>query len=138
MYFTVAAQEGPGIVIGHPGQDVELLCTVMRLNDDEVVAWLVNHGGPYGVSAIRNGIWAGYSANGNNLLVESIMMNDIRNRSDHRCVITTTGTTTILRQSDPTILYVAGEYQYRRCKLKCIICDWICKCVYLLVTHKYM
>ena len=27
-FHTVTAQEGPGIVIAHPGQDVELLCTV--------------------------------------------------------------------------------------------------------------
>ena len=103
----------------------------MTSNVDEVVAWLINHGGPYGVNALQNGIWAGYSANVNNLIVESIMMNDIRNRSEHRCVITITvttpastqDTTTILRQGDPTILYVAGEYHYRRCELKYIICD---------------
>ena len=129
MYFIVAAQEGPGIVIGHPGQDVELLCTVMTSNDNEAVSWLINHGGPYGVNAIRNGIWTGYSANENNLIVESIIMNDERNRSEHSCVIVTQGTKTILRQSDPTILHVAGEYQYRRYEMKCIIRDRICKCI---------
>ena len=95
----------------------------MRSNVNEVAAWIINHGGPYGVNAIRNGRWPGYSTNGNNLIVENIIMNDIRNRSDHRCVITRIGTTTIIRESDPTILFVAGEYQYRICELKCIICD---------------
>ena len=84
----------------------------MISNNNEAVAWLINYGGPYGVNAIRNGRWPGYSANGNNLIVESITMNDIRNRSEHSCVKITQFTTTILRESDPTILYVAGEYQY--------------------------
>ena len=109
MYIT--AQEGPGIVIVHPaGQDVELLCTVMTSSSDEQVAWTINHGTPYRPSALRNDIASGYSANGNNLLVENIMMNDDRNNTEYRCVITTTGTTTIQRQSDSTILYVAGKY----------------------------
>ena len=128
MYFTVAAQEGPGIVIVHPaGQDVELLCTVMRSGDNEVVAWLINHGGPYGVNAILNGLQAGYSTNRNNLIVENITTNDGRNNTEYSCVIITQDATTILRQSDRTILYVAGEYHCRRCEVKYIICDWICK-----------
>ena len=110
MNCAVAAQETPGIVIAYPGQDLELLCTVMTSNYNEQVAWAINHGTPYTVSGLRNGIVTGYSANGNNLIVENIMMNDDRNNTDHRCVITTQGTRTILRQSDPTILYVASEY----------------------------
>ena len=114
LYFIVTAQEGPGIVIVHPaGQDVELLCTVMRSNDNEQVAWTINHGGLYTPSALRNGIVAGYSANGNNLIVENIMVNDDRNNTEYRCVIIRQGTATILRLSDTTILYVAGEYQYK-------------------------
>ena len=35
MIFTVAAQEGPGIVIAHPGQDVELLCNVTENSANE-------------------------------------------------------------------------------------------------------
>ena len=72
---------------------------------------MINHGGPYGVNAIHNGRWPGYSTNGNNLILENITINDIRNRSEHSCVITAQGTTppTILRESDPTILFVAGE-----------------------------
>ena len=112
--FTVTAQEGPGIVIVHPaGQDVELLCTVMTSSNNEQVAWIIMHGTPYTVMGLRNDIVAGYSANGNNLIVENITMNDSRNNTEYRCVIITQGTTTpILRQSDPTTLHVAGEYQY--------------------------
>ena len=121
FYFTVATQEGPGIVIVHPAdQGVELLCTVMISNDNEEAAWTINHGTPYRVTGLRNGIVAGYSANGNNLIVENIMMNDDRNNTEYRCVIITQGTTTILRQSDPTILYIAGEYQssiYLHCNI---------------------
>ena len=62
------------------------------------------------MNALFNGIEAGYNISGNNLIVENIMMNDDRNNTEYRCVIITQGTTTILRQSDPTILYVAGEY----------------------------
>ena len=78
--------------------------------------WLVNQMGPYGVNALRNDILTGYSAalNSNNLIVENIMMNDVRNGSDYRCVIISQNTSVqhILRESDPTLLYVAGEYQY--------------------------
>ena len=84
----------------------------MTSNVNEQVAWTINHGTPYTLSGLRNGIVTGYSANGNNLIVENIMMNDDRNNTEYRCVIITQGTTTILRQSDPTILYVVGEYQF--------------------------
>ena len=86
----------------------------MTSNDNEAVAWTINHGTPYGLLALHNGIAAGYSVNGNNLIVENIMVNDDRNNTEYRCVIITQGTTTttILRQSDSTILHVAGEYQY--------------------------
>ena len=113
MLHAVTAQEGPGIVIVHPaGQDVELLCTVMILNDSEATAWVISHGAPHRPNALRNGIVTGYSANGDNLIVENIMMNDDRNTTEHECVIITQDTTTQLRRSDPTILFVAGEYQY--------------------------
>ena len=82
--------------------------------------WLVNHNGPYGVNALRNDILTGYNAalDSNNLIVENIMMNDVRNGSDYRCVIISQNTSQntsvqdILRESDPTLLYVTGEYQY--------------------------
>ena len=84
----------------------------MTSSNNEQVAWIINHGTPQTVSGLRNGIVAGYSTNGNNLIVENIIMNDDRNNTEYRCVIITQGTTTIVRQSDPTILYVAGEYTY--------------------------
>ena len=81
---------------------------------NEVVGWLVNLGGPHGISAIRNGILDefGYTTNlgSNNLIVENIMMNDGRNDSMFQCVITLQGTTTILRESNQTILFIAGTY----------------------------
>ena len=85
----------------------------MRSNINEQVAWIINHGIPHTVSGLHNGIAAGYSANiaTNNLIVENIMMNDDKNNTEYRCVIRQ-GTTTIRRQSDPTTLYVVGEYQY--------------------------
>ena len=77
------------------------------------VVWLINHLGPYGVSALHNGILKGYSANitTNNLIVKNITMNDVRNNTEYRCGLRTQNIPTIL-QSDPTILYVAGEYHY--------------------------
>ena len=41
--FTVAAQEGPGIVIANPGQDVELLCNVTENSTTLTEGWLVNN-----------------------------------------------------------------------------------------------
>ena len=114
--FTVAAQEGPGIVIAHPGQDVELLCTVTVTSGNQVAAWLVNNMGPYRINPLRSGILAGYTTTlgNNNLIVENIMMNDDRNGSDYSCVIVPVqdmiSLPDIIDESDPTILYVAGEY----------------------------
>ena len=86
----------------------------MTSSNNEGVAWTINDGTPYTVMGLHKGKVAEYSSNGNNLLVENIMMNDDRNNTEYRCVIITQGTTTILHQSDPTILRVAGEYQYNQ------------------------
>ena len=96
------------------------MCAVTEDPENPTVttAWLVNNMGPYRRSALRNGILAGYTTNlgSNNLIVENVMMNDDRNDSDYRCVIIPAqGMVTIadiIDESDPTILYVAGEYQY--------------------------
>ena len=117
IIFIVAAQKGPGIVIAHPGQDVELLCTVTVIDSEsQTIAWLINNSmGPYRIDSIRGGILAGHTAalGSNNLIVENLMMNDDRNGSDYRCVIVPAqGTVTladIIEESDPTILYVAGK-----------------------------
>ena len=110
-----AAPEGPGIVIAHPGQDVELLCTVTVTSTNQTTGWLVNNEGPYRISALRNGILTGHTAilDSSNLIVENIMMNDGRNGSEYICVvIPAQGMATfadIIDESDSTILYVAGE-----------------------------
>ena len=113
MIFTVAGQEGPGIVIAHPGQDVELLCTVTVTSTNETIAWLVNNMGLHGINALRNGILTGYTTTlgSDNLIVENIMMNDDRNNTEYQCVIVLHGT--IQRRSDRTLMFVAGEYHYR-------------------------
>ena len=117
MCYTVTAQEGPGIVIAHPGQDVELLCNVTAVTSmDHTTGWLVDNEGPYRINAIRNGILTGHAAtvNSNNLIVENIRMNDSRNGSEYRCVVIMLprhmgALDMITDMSDPTILYVAGE-----------------------------
>ena len=115
MCYTVTAQEGPGIVIAHPGQDVELLCTVTVTSTSQTTGWLLNGEGPYRINALRNGILTGYTAtlDSSNLIVENIMMNDVRNGSEYICVtLPAQGMATftdIIEESDPTILYVAGE-----------------------------
>ena len=112
--YTVAAQEGPGIVIAHPGQDVELLCTVTVTSGSQTIGWLVNNV-VYRMNALRNAILPGHIAtlDSSNLIVQNIMMNDTRNGNEYRCVIIPAqGMITvsdIIDESDPTILYVAGE-----------------------------
>ena len=74
--------------------------------------------GPHGINAIRSGILIGYTTtlDGSNLIVENIMINDSRNGSKYICVIVPAQGTAIaadiIVESDPTILYVAGEYHY--------------------------
>ena len=71
--------------------------------------------GPYRINFLRSGILTGYTAtlDSNNLIVENIMMNDVRNGSEYRCVIIPAqGMITvadIVEESDPTTLYVSGE-----------------------------
>ena len=111
LYTVTAAQEGPGIVIAHPSQDVELLCTVTESSGSQTTGWLVNNEGPYRISAIRSGILTGHTAilDSTNLIVENIMMNDVRNDSEYRCVIIE-ARLFIIEESDPIFLYVTGEY----------------------------
>jgi len=119
--YTVTAQKGPGRHIVHPGQDVELLCTFNDLviaNTTLGVEWDINHK-LYGANALHNGQLPGYSANGSNIIVENIMMNDSRNGSHYRCGlfnIINNNMKEKLNGSDPIILYVAGE---------CITCTYI-------------
>ena len=89
------------------------------ISTNEAVAWLIKLMGPYKINAIRNGIFPGHTVtlDSSNLIVENIMMNDVRNGSEYRCVIVPAQdmitVANIIEESNPTILYVAGEYQYR-------------------------
>ena len=80
------------------------MCDVTSSNIQSV-SWLINDMGPYEVIALLNGTLTGYSSNGNNLIVQNVTMNDVRNGSNYSCVI---NTTTVIQ----TILYIAGEWQY--------------------------
>ena len=112
--ISVTAQQGPRITTAHPGQDVTLICTVTP-SDGQTAAWIINDiSGPYTVQLLHNGILTGYSSNGNNLIIENIMMNDDRNGSKYQCVtvpstVSQPTITDIIDESDPTILYVVGE-----------------------------
>ena len=114
--LIVAAQEvkGPGIVIAHPGQDIELLCTLTSWSQYNSVGWMINHMGPYGINSLHNGILVGYTATlgSNNIVVKNIIMNDIRNDSLYTCVIVSIykSRRTILKEGSTTLLYVAGKY----------------------------
>jgi len=121
--YTVTAQEGPGTVIVHPGQDVELLCTFNDLvlsSHTLVLRWEINHR-LYGINALINGLVPGYSSNGRNLIVENIMMNDGRNGTEYRCVLLQDQT--VINEDNPSILYIAGEY---------------IRCIHLTVTRLIM
>ena len=62
-----------------------------------------------------NRIWDGYSATlgSSDLIVEDIKKNDARNNSDFACVVVLQNDAIIiLDRSDPTTLYIAGEYKY--------------------------
>ena len=63
------------------------------------------NGTAYAFGQLFNGDLVGYNISGRNLIVENIIMNDSRNGSKYSCVIANT-----MIESDPTTLYVAGEY----------------------------
>ena len=112
LLLYVYAVVARSMVTAHPGEDVELICTVTADFSNQTAAWLINHAGPYTVQLLHDGIWAGYSSNGNNLIIENIMMNDNRNGSKYRCVIVARDDIAeILDDGDLIItLYVAGKY----------------------------
>ena len=100
--FTVGAQD----IVAHPGQDVELPCDVTGAG---VIAWQINGSSPAHIlNDLFMGVVAGHNVSGRNILVEDIMMNDVRNGSQYRCLV-------LKNRPDPdiegnlTILYVAGE-----------------------------
>ena len=104
--------EATNIVItsAHPGQDVELTCSLDKTTDRQIKGWLIDHTGPYGVNSLLNGILDGYSTDfGNSIIILNIMMNDSRNGTEYQCVIMTTDMM-IQEESDTVfLLHVAGE-----------------------------
>ena len=107
-------QDRPTTVIAHPGQDVELMCTVTADYSNQTVAWLIQHMGPYSLQELHNGIVTGYSTNGNNLIIKNIMMNDDRNDNEYNCVVVwkDDDMQEILEMSHTIILFVMGECQH--------------------------
>ena len=104
LTYVGAAQFGPGIVVAHPGQTVELLCNLTGLTN-----WIVN-GQRHTLNELVNGSLPGHSINGTNIIVEDIVINDPRNGSKYICVLPQLPPLTEIR-SDPTNLYVTGEYK---------------------------
>ena len=95
------------------------MCTVTP-SGSELVGWIINQIA-HTLNAIQNGIAPGYTATlgSNNLIVQNITMNDERNDTEYQCAIVTIvegegntppRTEAIQNSSEPTILYVAGEY----------------------------
>ena len=108
VLFTVVAQDN--IFIARPGQYtlyVELPCGV---NGTEAsTRWQINASSLVSLSELSNGTVAGHNVNGRNIVIEDIMMNDVRNGSRYLCMVL----------ADPIsmgysfILYVAGECNVR-------------------------
>ena len=91
------------------------MCNVTPSRSQRAV-WIINHG-VYTVQQLHDGILTGYNTTGSNLIIENIMMNDDRNNTQYSCGIVSSTVRNptvidIVDESDPTILYVAGEYQY--------------------------
>ena len=90
------------------------MCTATP-SGSQTAAWIINHV-LHTVKGLHNGILTGYNSNGNNLIIENIMMNDVRNDTEYSCgtVPSTVSNPTITdivdeSRSDATTLYVAGE-----------------------------
>ena len=115
MYcYTVAAAQVR--VTAHPGQDVELSCSLGQISGNTrsiTIGWLVDSLGPYGVNSLCNGLLTGYSTHAGSIsiIIENIMMNDRRNGTEYQCV--TMSSNWMIQDYSDTIflLYVAGEYQ---------------------------
>ena len=131
FWYIVDAQQRDIIVTAHPGQDVELLCTVTADYSNQTAAWLIQHVGPYSLQQLRDGILTGYSTNGSNLIIQNIMINDDRNDTEYRCVIVwIDDLKEILEMSHTIILFVMGEYQH--CGFS-YIASWLVK--YIAIIH---
>ena len=115
-YYTVAAQEARNIVIAHPGQVVELSCSLGETRGNrENIAWKLDNVGPYTVNSLSSGILIGYSSHidSTSIIIQNIMMNDRRNGTKYQCVIIKWNSNVVLQESDTVFqLYVAGEFQH--------------------------
>ena len=110
----VDAQDGSTTVTAYPGQDVELMYTVHADYSNETTAWLLNYVEPYIPSDLCNGIVAGYSSNGSNLIIKNIMINDERNAQKYHCVrVRRDDQQELLEWSKTIYLFVIGEYLHR-------------------------
>ena len=92
--------EGPSDVLYVPGQTplpIELTCSVTN----GVPGWRVN-GTAYLLTDIANGVLAGHSRTGTNILV-----NSPKNSTEYICILPTINNET---RSDPAYIIVAGEY----------------------------
>ena len=76
------------------------------------IGWTIDDIGPYGVSALYNGILDGYSASTDttSIIILNIMMNDSRNGTEYRCGVNNGGVLQL--ESNAITLYVAGEFQF--------------------------
>jgi len=77
-------------------------------NFTEGTAWRVN-GTLFTLAQLFDGVLTGHNISGDNIIVENIMMNDGRNGTEYICVIAQIPPTPDI-ESDPTFLFVAGEY----------------------------
>ena len=112
--LTVTSQQDSNKVIAHTGKYVVLMCDLTP-RGGQTAAWLIDNGQIYTVQQLKNGILTGYSTNGNDLIIEDIMMNDDRNDTEYSCVIVSSTVSNptvadIEDESDITVLYIAGEY----------------------------
>ena len=126
--FTVAAQDV--IRIGLPGQDVELMCDVIAIGSGST-AWRINGSLPaYSLSNLRDGAAPGHNVRGmNSIIIEDIMMNDVRNGSQYQCEINSDDIPNSVL-GNLTILYVAGEFK----DLKCVCCCFSVELTHILVV----
>ena len=107
LSILVAAQiqEDPVIVIAYPGQDAEIPCNIS--DGGGFTSWIIN-GIPYTLSQLFNGEVVGHNVSGRNIIVEDIVMNDVRNGTEYRCIVSLDPPDTNIF-SDPVFLYVTGE-----------------------------
>ena len=115
-YYAVAAQESHIIVTAHPGQIVELSCSLANTTGNrQTIAWRVDNMGPYTINSLRSGILTGYSSHilGTSIIIQNIMMNDSRNGTEYQCVTIIINSNVLLQEGDTVYqLYVAGEFQH--------------------------